>query len=404
MKVAYFDCPSGISGDMILGAWLDAGLSYEELLRQLSLLPVQGFSLNRQEVRRGTLRALRVEVRVEEKGAPPRSLSDFQTILAQSTLPLPVKERAGRALTLIAEAEAKVHGVALEEVHFHELGGLDTLVDVVGAAVLQEMAGVERVYASPLPLGTGCLESPYGLLPLPAPAVLELLRGVPVQGDPRRWELVTPTGAAILRASGAIFGPCPAFTLQSIGYGAGQREGPGPPNLLRLWVGEMKQDSEDRSEDEVLVLEANLDDMNPEFLEHVSALLIRQGAWDVAFLPAVMKRGRPGVILRVLAPSSSREVMQRTIFQETTTLGLRWQVMRRARCQRTRVTVTVEERPIRVKVATWEGKLVNLKPEYEDCRVAAEELGLPLKEIWHRAEAEAWTRLGKERKNGVPSE
>lgn len=404
MKVAYFDCPSGVSGDMVLGAWLDAGLSYEELLRQLALLPVRGFSLARREVRRGALRALQVEVRVEEEEPPLRRLADFQAILARSDLPPKVKERAGRTLALLAEAEAKVHGIAPEEVHFHELGGLDTLVDVVGAAVLQEMAGVERVYASPLPLGTGCVESPHGPLPLPAPAVLELLRGVPVHGDPRGWELVTPTGAAILRAAGAVFGPCPAFTLQSIGYGAGQREGPGPPNLLRLWLGEAEEGGKDRPEDEVLVLEANLDDMNPEFFEHVSARLTREGAWDVTLLPAVMKRGRPGVILQVLAPPASREAMQRTLFQETTTLGLRWQVMRRARCQRAQMTVTVGEKPIRVKVATWEGKLVNLKPEYEDCRLAAEELGLPLKEIWCRAEAEARTRLGKESESGVVSE
>lgn len=377
MRIAYFDCFSGASGDMILGALVDAGLDLRALRGQLETLPVSEFSLSaRREARHG-IWGTRVEVLI---GEPPRHrhLSDVLKVIRESGISDRAKERASRIFVRLAEAEAKVHGTSPEEVHFHEVGALDAIVDVVGAVVGLELLGVDEVWASPLRLGTGYVESAHGRLPIPSPATVELTRGVPVVRTGVPHELLTPTGAAILTTLASGLGKSLAFRAEYIGYGVGAGDFPELPNLLRVQIGKKEGDWK---EDRTALVETNIDDMIPELYGHLMERLFAEGALDVYFTPVVMKKGRPGVLVSVLVPPERVGSIAEVLFRETTTLGLRVSYADRLKLHRREGTVRTPWGPVRVKVSQWGGKEWP-SPEYEDCARIAREHNVPLREVY----------------------
>ena len=382
-KICFFDCFSGISGNMFLGALLNAGLSREALRETLSRLNLPGWQLNCTPVSISGLQATSVQVQIEvqeNETGTHRHLSDIRTILEQSDLDQAVIDRSLAVFTRLAEAEAHVHGTVPEKIHFHEVGALDAIIDIVGAVAGLHLLGIEEVVCSPLPMpGSGWVRCQHGDLPLPAPAVCELLKGVPVYGDSLQQELVTPTGAALVAELSSSFGTMPPITLEQTGYGAGsmQRQD-GKPNLLRLMIGysEVVQEAQ-----QVEVIETHLDDWNPELWPHVSAKLMGAGALDVSLVPIQMKKGRPGFLLRLLAEPAHALQLKELIFRETSAIGLRFQTMQRMTLPRTSIEVATPWGTVRAKkVTSSEG--VRITPEYEDCAKLAEEQNIPLQKIY----------------------
>jgi len=340
------------------------------------------YEIEARKVKRKGIAGTLVDVRASE-GEVGRSLGDVLKIIEESDLPEDVKERAGAIFTRLAEAEARVHGVNVEEIHFHEVGGVDAIVDIIGSVIGLKLLGIEEVYSSPLHLGRGFVECAHGTLPVPAPATLELVKGVPVYGWDIEAELVTPTGAAIITAL-ARFDPPPPVRVERVGYGAGHRDLP-IPNLLRLLIGTSPQPGEGLEEDSVLLLETNIDDMNPEFYEHVMSRLFQRGALDVFLTPIQMKRSRPAVMLSVIVGQKDVDEVLDVIFEETTTLGVRMQEVRRRKLARESILVDTRYGPIAVKVARLGGVVKNISPEYEECRRLAEQRGVPLKVVYEEA-------------------
>ena len=384
MRIAYFDCFSGISGNMVLGALVDAGLDVERLRAELARLPVSGYELVAEPVQKRGLRGTHVSVEVSEHGVE-RHLHDIEEIIGGSDLPDEVK-RTGLAI-FRRLAEAGVHGMPLDHVHFHEVGAVDAIVDVVGAAIGLWLMGIEQVYASPVHVGCGTVTCAHGTLPVPAPATQELLRGVPIYGRDVESELVTPTGAAILTTLAEAFGSAPPMRVEQMGYGAGTRDLP-LPNLLRVSIGEVEaalEEMEGYEADVITVIETNIDDMNPQFYEHVMAKLFDAGAVDVFLTPIQMKAGRPGVQLSVLVAQAHVAAATETLFAETSTIGVRMASMRRWKLGRERVVVETRYGPIGTKVARRGEEVVNAAPEYRECRRVAEELGVPLKDVYQAA-------------------
>lgn len=385
--IAYLDLPSGLSGNMFLGCLIDAGWSVEALHRVLAGLPLppDRYTVRVDRVRRGGLRATLVTVEWGQD-EPHRSLSDILEMLDAAHLPPPVKEGARGTFQRLAEAEARVHGVPVEEIHFHEVGALDAIVDIVGVAAGLHDLGIERLYASPVPLGHGWVETAHGPLPLPAPATLELLAaaGAPLRPPPGEGELVTPTGAALL-AQYATFEQ-PAMLLRRVGYGAGHREFAWP-NVARLWLGEPLHVGP------MVQLETNIDDMNPELYAAVSERLFAAGARDVWLTPIQMKKGRPGVLLSVLAPAEFETTLARILLEETTTLGLRVVPVRRHEAGREMRQVITPFGPVDVKLKLVDGRVVGAAPEYEACARLAREQGVPVRRVYEAALAAAQTFL-----------
>jgi len=384
--LAYFDCFSGISGDMTLGALVDAGLSVDLLKAELAKLPVGGYTLAAERAKSKGLQGTLVRVDLDPSiPQPHRHLADVLGIIQGSALPDYVKTTSSAVFRKLAEAEARVHGVGVEEVHFHEVGAVDAIVDVVGAVVGLAALGVEKVYASPLPTGSGTVQTAHGLLPVPAPATLELLRGAgaPLRPSPAQTELVTPTGAAIL-ATLAEFRQ-PALRLRAVGHGFGRKDLPWA-NCLRLWLGEPLAAGVDR--DEISVLEANLDDTTPELLGAAMGRLFEAGALDVYFTPIQMKKNRPGVKLSVLGPPELEDALAATMLRETTTLGVRIARARRLKARRWQQEVATPWGPVRVKVKAFEGQ-VTAAPEYDDCLRLASSAGVPVAEVYAVARAVA---------------
>jgi pyridinium-3,5-bisthiocarboxylic acid mononucleotide nickel chelatase len=377
-RLLYFDCFSGLSGDMTLGAFLDVGLEPEALWEALSQLGLGGYTVHCQKVTKHHLAGTKVNFQVT---APQlhRTYRDIVTLIDQADLPLEVKELSRRMFRLLAEAESQVHQQPLEQVHFHEIGAVDSILDIVGAAYCCHALGITRVYASPLPLGRGMISCAHGLLPNPAPATALLLQGVPVYGADVKAELVTPTGAAILRGMPAYFDSLPPFTVEKVGYGAGDLDLPTQPNLLRLVLGRPTLPLGRR--ERVLVLETHLDDMLPEWYDHLMAALFQAGALDVAYFPLQMKKNRPGVGLTIVAPPDCRETILETLFTESTTLGVRLLEMERVAVNRWLETIDTPYGPLQVKVAEISGRR-RLLPEYEACRAMAVKHNLPLLEVY----------------------
>lgn len=379
MRIAYFDCPSGASGDMVLGALVDAGCAVERLEAALGSLDVPGWRLEARGVDRGGLRGTHLVVRIEP-GRRFQSLADMLRPIERSTLADGVKGRATAVLRRLAEAEARVHRVPVDAVHFHEVGDLDTLVDVVGSVAALDVLGIERVHVSPLPIGGGTVETAHGRLPVPAPATAELLRGFPVYDNGIASELVTPTGAAILTTLGTS-ARLPAMTLERIGCGAGTRELP-VPNLLRVLVGEAGAAGAEPAEVETLVsVETTIDDMSPQLYEPLIERLLGAGALDVYLSPVVMKRSRPGTVLSALAPPELADRLAEVLFRETTTIGVRWSEVRRRRLPRELRRLPTAFGLVTFKVSTLGGRVVTVTPEFEEVRRIADVDGRPVREV-----------------------
>jgi uncharacterized protein (TIGR00299 family) protein len=391
MRIAYFDCPSGASGDMVLGALVDAGCELGALEDALASLGVEGWSLEAKTVERGGLHGTHLSVRTD----PARRFHDLGEMLQpieRSTLPAGVKARAGAVLRRLAEAEAYVHRVPVETVHFHEVGELDTLIDVVGSVAGLDRLGVERVHVSPLPIGGGSVQTAHGRLPVPAPATGELLRGFPVYDNGVATELVTPTGAAILTTLGTP-GRLPAMTLERIGWGAGTRELP-VPNLLRVLVGQATPAGAESGEIETLVaVETTIDDMSPQLYEPLIERLLAAGALDVYLTPVVMKRSRPGTVLTVLAPPELGERLAEVLFRETTTIGVRWSEVQRRRLPRELVRLPTTAGPVTFKISRLGGRVVTVTPEFEEVRRIADAQGRPVREVLETVRQEALRAL-----------
>lgn len=382
MTIAYLDCFSGVSGNMLLGALLDAGLALDDLKADLARLPLSGYEIRAERVTKRGISATHLTVEVTPEHAD-RGLRDVLAIIDQAGLPGAVSDRSRRIFTRLAEAEARVHGQPVEEVHFHEVGAVDAIVDVVGACCGLHRLGIERVSASPLPLGGGWVETAHGRLPVPAPATVELLEGVPAYGGPIEEELVTPTGAAILTTVATSFGPMPPMTIRSVGWGAGTKE-MAHPNVLRIFVGESAAQPRAQS---LVAIETNLDDMNPEFFEYLMDRLFTAGALDVFYTPIVMKKSRPATLISVLAEANQASALQEVIFRETTTLGVRSYDVSRLCLERDWREVQTEYGPVRMKVGLSDGEIVTAAPEYEDCRRLARESGTPVKTVYQAAQS-----------------
>jgi hypothetical protein len=390
MKVAYFDCPSGAAGDMILAALVDAGAPFAALQAELGKLPLPGWALTRREVMKGAVRALKIEVEVDEPlHHPHRTLADVLAILDRSALGPDVKARAARIFTRLAEAEARVHGTTRDAVRFHDVGAVDAIVDVTGAVVGLALLGVAEVHVSALPVGGGFVDGPHGRLPVPGPGTAELLRGFPVVDTGVRAELVTPTGAAILTTLAASAGRMPPMTVSSVGYGAGARDLE-VPNVLRCFVGEAAAAA---GPETIAQVETTIDDMSPQLYEPLMERLFEAGALDVFLAPVVMKRSRPGVVITALCPPDAVGVLSRVLFEESTTIGVRWSEWRRARLERELVTLPTGYGVIPFKVSRLEGRVVTVTPEFSDVARIAREKSLPVREVLEQARADGRRHL-----------
>jgi uncharacterized protein (TIGR00299 family) protein len=373
MKIAYFDCFSGISGNMILGALVDAGVSPSYLKEELKKINISNYSIKVSSVRRGVISAKYFEV-CSKKNKKEISLKNILRIIKESKLEDEIKRDAEKIYLKIAEAEAKIHGEKIENIHFHEIGAIDTIVDIVGTLLGIKKLGIEKIYSSPLNLGKGKIECSHGILPVPAPATLEILKGIPVYSDEIEKELTTPTGAAIISTIASEFSSFPLMKIEKIGYGAGTQNH-NFPNVLRIIIGE----KEEYREENLVVLETNIDDMNPEIYEYVIEKLLKEGALDVYLTQILMKKTRPAVLLTVICEKESLEKMIRILFQETTTLGIRINNVRRIKLQREIFDLNTEFGKIKIKISEK-----GIKPEYEDCKKIAKKKNIPLREIYKK--------------------
>jgi uncharacterized protein (TIGR00299 family) protein len=383
MKTLYFDCFAGASGDMILGALIAAGVEPEAFKQQLSLLGVQGYAVDFETVDRAGVSATYARVQTAHEHAH-RHLSDILKIIYDSRLSDNVKDRAAKIFSRLAEAEARVHNEPVERIHFHEVGALDAIIDVVGAAICFELLGIERFASSALHVGSGTVDMDHGRFPVPPPAVAELLKGIPFYSTEIVGELVTPTGAAIITTVCTDYGPIPEMKLERAGYGAGTRQYEKFPNTLRVMIGEVQaspNESAASTDERLWMLETNMDDISPQILGHVMERAFELGALDCYFTSVQMKKNRPGVLLSILCRAQQRSTLSELLFSETTTLGIRAYEVERRALQRKIVTVETQYGPIDVKVAQLNGHIVKAMPEYEQCRQAARVADVPLRVV-----------------------
>ena len=452
MRIGYLECFAGISGDMLLGALVDAGVPFGVLADTAAALNV-GARLEQRKVSRGGLAGTKIDVLTEEGSgisgqgseeqepahthshahehhhehghshehahhhgderleirekrtehahgnenhehghAAHRSLSTILKIIEAAPLDAEVKRRSSRAFELLGEAEAAIHSIPIEEVHFHEVGAVDTIVDMVCGAAGCAALGVDRWMASPLNVGSGTVKCAHGTLPVPAPATVALLGDAPIYAAGPAMERVTPTGAALLRMLDVQYGPLPAMRVKARGYGAGGRDTPGEPNLLRLLVGEAEETAEGTEAiaapeaEPIAVIETVIDDANPQLLAYVSELLLEAGAWDVYRLPVQMKKGRMGVQMTVLSSPEKMPALRELLLRETTTIGLRWRMENKMALEREFVEVNTQWGKVRIKIARWpSGEAANASPEYEDCRSLSRQHAVPLKRVMQEA-------------------
>ncbi len=396
MKIAYFDCFAGASGDMILGALLNAGLSLDALRAELGKLPLTGYEITAQRAHRGPIAGTQVTVQIASSQSQRRSLAEILSLISNSSLSEETREQSSAIFQRLGQAEAKVHGISIEDVHFHELGAVDTIVDIVGAVCGLRLLGIQGVFSSPFPGGAGTVTSSHGALPVPAPATLELLAmaRAPLQtsADASWGELLTPTGAAVITTLASF--QQPRMYLERVGYGVGAREMEALPNVLRLWLGEA---IEPERGDSLVLLETNIDDMIPELYGYVMERLFERGAYDVWFTPIQMKKNRPATMLSVLTPAGAEAMVLETIMRETSTLGVRIQRVDRHEAKRDVLEFESSLGQVRVKLKVFGEAIVGVAPEYEDCRRLALERGLPLQEVYRTVATEARTKQSDER-------
>jgi uncharacterized protein (TIGR00299 family) protein len=387
MKIAYFDCFSGASGDMILGSLIDAGLSPKRLREELKKLRIPTVQLRAKKVLKGGISATQVMVEGKGEKRSYRNLKEILRIVERSSVEVEVKKKSKEIFKRIASAEAKIHQTLMEEVHFHELGGLDSIVDIVGSVWGIRQLGIEEIYVSKVNVGNGFVKCEHGILPVPAPATLFLMEGKPIYSSGVERELLTPTGAAILTTLSSEFGSMPLMNVDQVGYGAG-RDNLSHPNLLRLIIGTSGSIS---GKEKVVVIETNIDDMNPQFYDYVMERLLAMEVLEVFITSILMKKNRPGHLLTIICSSEKLSSVIKFLLRETTTLGLRWHQEERAKTDREILTQETKYGKIRLKLARWEGKVVNLSPEYEDCKRLALEKRVPLKEVFEEAKRVAIT-------------
>jgi len=385
MRIAYLDTIGGIAGDMTLAAFVSAGLPLDELVAELHKLPIHGFELIGKHVTRNGIVAMNIDVQTPSEGQRRRHLADVHAIIDGSTLSDSVKSRSKSMFGILAEAEAKVHNTTPEKIHFHEVGAIDAIVDIVGAAICVERLSIAQVFSSPIKIGGGGLiNAEHGVLPIPTPATLEILRGYPVVFTSLPYELTTPTGAAIVKGlSSGVLENDPIKALE-IGYGAGTREIPELPNLLRIVIAEAASSQET---DEVHLIETNIDDMSPQLYPYLIEKLLASGAKDAYLTPVIMKKGRPGVLLSVMAGPENLDGLVDLIHAQTSTIGLRIQRVGRRKLPRRELTVDTSLGILKAKVVLRDGK-ERITAEFEECRRIAEERGLPLLEVLQTVERE----------------
>jgi len=402
MRIAYFDCPSGAAGDMIMGALVDTGVPFEALRDELAKLRLPGWSLERREVMKGVFRATKIDVHVHDHDHagdaaghshahghdrhehPDRNLRAILDLIAASDLPATVKANASRIFTRLGEAEARVHGTTVDHVHFHDVGAVDAIVDVTGACVGLHLLGVDQVHCSALPLGGGFVTGAHGRIPIPGPGTAELLKGFPVVDTGVRRELVTPTGAAILTTLARAAGAMPAMTVEAVGYGAGNME-LDAPNVIRLFLGRAASSG---GRETIMQVETTVDDMSPQLWEVVIERLFETGALDVYLTPVTMKKSRPGTVLTALCAPDRVTELSRVLFEESPTIGVRWTAYQRERLDREMVTLPTTYGAIPFKVSRLDGRVVTVTPEFDEVRRIARAKGLPVREVLDQARAE----------------
>jgi uncharacterized protein (TIGR00299 family) protein len=379
-KHLHLDCFSGISGDMFLGALVDAGLSATSLKRGLKALPVDGYRLNIQIVHRGSLVATKVDVQIRKGYDTPLTLSRIRQAIRKSSLPPSVKTQSLTAFDFLAEAEGLVHGVPPAKVHFHEVGVIDSFVDVVGGILGCHLLGIETVSASPVNLGSGFIKVAHGTLPVPGPAVAHLAKQIPVYSSGPSYEMTTPTGLSVLKALTKDFRPLPSMTPSTIGYGAGSSNPEHWPNVLRIFVADSLS-HHTPTIDRIAQIETNVDDMNPQLYESVMDHLFAAGALDVTLTPVIMKRSRPGIILSVLTALPHVETLTKVLFQDTSTLGVRVQEISRHILPRTMSSIRLKDGTVRIKISRNGATRSKITPEYQDCKAVAAKRGRPVQEV-----------------------
>ncbi|NQT10787.1 MAG: nickel pincer cofactor biosynthesis protein LarC [Desulfobacteraceae bacterium] len=379
--IAYFDCFSGISGDMILGAFIDLGVPVKWLKNTLSSIPLTGFDISVTSVSRNGINAKSVHVKTEDN-VESRNYAEIRSLIQNSRLSPQVKERSLEAFRRLAEAEAAIHGRPVDKVHFHELGGIDAIVDIVSAALCVEYLGIEKIISSKLPLGTGFVDCRHGALPVPAPATLAILRDAPVYGSGIPHELVTPTGAAIIVTLAESFETMPHMLINKTGYGAGKRDLESIPNLLRIVTGNAQNHKAYAQKDRVVLVETCIDDMNPEIFGFVMDRLFEDGALDVYWIPIFMKKNRPGTMVQVLCRTGQKEAVINRILSETTSLGVRYYDVDRAWLSREQITVKTGYGMVQVKRITDTHGAIRIVPEYEVCKKIALEKNIPIRVVY----------------------
>jgi len=389
LTLLYFDCFSGASGDMIVGALLDAGLPLDDLRGALGTLAVDRESVWTERVTRAGITATKFHVRGETHEKKHghdhphhhhshRTLPEISKLIDGSALSAAGKERAKDLFAKIGEAEAAIHGTSMDKVHLHEVGALDSIIDIVGTVYALETLGVERIVSSPLNVGSGTVRTEHGLYPIPAPATARLLQGAPMYAGPQAAELVTPTGALLVTSYAESFGAVPAMRVSAIGYGAGSRDLPDTPNVLRVLLGDVDSTAPSHA---VTVIEADIDDMNPQIFGALMDRLLAEGALDVFYTSIQMKKNRPGTLLTIIAAPEARERLTSIVFRETTTIGVRYREMTRECLDREKVTVETPLGPVRFKIARRNGEMLNASPEFDDCARIATATGTPLKDV-----------------------
>jgi hypothetical protein len=377
MRIAYFDCFSGISGDMVLGALIDLGLPVEKLKKELKKLPFPSWTIEAFREKRHSLSGVNVKIRIKNCKGLSLSLKEIDRTIKTSSLSSNVKTMSRAIFRRVAEAEARVHGEVLKDVHFHEIGAIDSIIDIVGASIGIEYLGIQEICSSPLPFNRGFIRCQHGTLPCPGPATLELLKGVPVYGAAVEKELVTPTGAAILTTLCRSYSTIPSLRLEKIGYGAGSLDLKEVPNLLRIILGE-KEDS--CAEDRAIVIEANIDDMNPEFFDYLMERLFEKGALDVSLSSLQMKKNRPGVLLKVITSPDTFDQVKEIIFMESTTAGIRFYEVKRIKLKRLGEEIKTPFGKVRVKIIKGYDGRTFFHPEYDDLKKIARKKNISLRE------------------------
>ncbi len=384
MKIAYFDCFSGISGDMTVGALLDAGLKIETLEKELKKLGLSGYQLEVNKVVKKGISATQFKVRIKEEGVE-RRFKDILTILEKSKLDEEIKKETKKIFFNIARAESKIHRKDLDKIHFHEIGGLDSIIDITSAVIGIKTLGIEEIYSSALPVGKGFVKCAHGVIPVPAPATLELLKNIPTYSGGIESEMITPTGAGIIGTLAKSFRERPLMKIERTGYGAGEKEFT-IPNLLRVSIGEKILKDEHSKDgyvsDEAVLIETNIDDMNPEFYDYIMERLFSQGALDAFLIPIQMKKNRPAHMLSIVVYEQNLKEILEVLFSESTTLGVRIREIKRLRLAQQNFIAETKYGKIKVKVGIFKGEIKNIAPEYEDCKKMAKQHQVPLKEVY----------------------